>query len=190
MTQSLNFKTISIIGAAVLVAVVIMSIFSMNIGAHNREAELRALFEAKQQETKINYDAAWKIIAEVAEVPTQYSQDFKDAYTSIVSSDKGVSTGTVKGLFAVATGMNPPQLDPSLYKAVQNAVISQRTKMANQQAALLDVKREHDKLRTTWPSSMFLGGVKPLEAKTVTSTKTEAAFESGRDDDVGLYKKK
>jgi hypothetical protein len=67
---------------------------------------------------------------------------------------------------------------------VQNAIEGQRTNFANDQKQMLDIKREHDTLRTTFPGSIFLGNVKELEIKLVTSTRTENAFSTGKDDEV------
>jgi hypothetical protein len=161
----------------------------MSVGYRNQEVSLRSQFNAVQNANKVDYDAMWKIIQEVAEVPTQYSDDFKNAYSSILASGSGTSQNTIRGLFATATGMRAPQLDSSLYRKVQDTIEAERTKFANAQISLLDIKRQHDQLRLSWPASIFIGGVTPLEAKLVTSTRTEQSFETGRDDNVGVYKK-
>lgn len=162
-------------------------LFSTSISLNNREAALRAQFNAKQQASTVDYDAMWKIISQTAQVPKQYSADFKDAYSGIIQSGSGTDSNAVRSLFAVATGMKPPVLDSSLYRKVQDVIESERTKFANTQKSLLDIKREHDSLRTTWPGTMFVHTT-PLEVKLVTSTKTQKAFETGVDDDTNLFK--
>lgn len=179
--------TLGLSGA--VVGIVVLVWFFMGIGVRNTEAGLRAQFNAKQEGNKSGYDAMYKIINQTAQVPEQYSQDFKDAYSAVL--DAGAGSGTdqnaVRNLFAVATGMRVPQLDSSLYRKVQDVVESQRTLFNRIQLELLDIKREHDTLRTTVPGKWFVGGVEELRAKIVTSTKTERAFETGKDDDVNLF---
>lgn len=187
LKNATTLLTLTVIG--LIIAVPILWYIFTGIGVRNTEATLRAQFVAVQNANKVDYDAMWKIISSTAEVPTQYSNDFKDAYSTIIASGQNTDSNSVKSLFAVATGMRPPQLDSSLYRKVQDVIESERTKFANSQKQQLDVKREHDKLRTTFPSSLFVGGVAPLEVKLVTSSKTEKAFETGKDDDVSIYNK-
>ena len=163
--------------------------FSSSISYRNQEIALRSRFEATQNSNKVNYDAMWKIISGVAEVPQQYSKDFKDAYSSILASGANTSNNSIRGLFATATGMKVPELNPGLYAKVQNVIEAERTKFANNQRELLDIKREHDKLRQSIPASWFIGSTAPLEAKLVTSTRTEKSFDTGVDDDASVFKK-
>jgi hypothetical protein len=176
---------------ALVSAVILIGIwwFTSNISYRNQEVALRSKFNATQSSNKVNYDAMWKIISGVAEVPQQYSQDFKDAYSSILASGSNTSNNSIRGLFATAAGMKVPELNPSLYAKVQNVIEAERTKFANNQRELLDIKREHDKLCQSFPGSLFLGGVTPLEAKLVTSTRTEKSFDTGVDDDASVFKK-
>jgi hypothetical protein len=176
---------------AAIVVVCVAGIYLLTgVSIRNEEASLRAQFAAVQSANTVDYDAMWKIIGQTAQVPAQYSKDFRDAYTSILSGNGAADNGTVRNLFAVAAGMRPPQLDPSIYRKVQDVIESERTKFANAQKQLLDIKREHDRLRTTFPGSMFVGAAAPLEAKLVTSSRTEKAFDSGKDDDTDLFGKR
>ena len=183
-------KTLLNIGAigAVVGMVVLWYIFT-GIGVRNQEATLRANFTAIQTGNKVDYDAMWKIINQTSQVPTQYSKDFTEAYSKILQSSGGTDQNAVRNLFAVATGMKVPQLDSSLYRKVQDVIESQRTKFANAQKSQLAIKAEHDILRTTWPGSLFVGNLPPLVVQVVTSTRTENAFETGKDNDVNLFNK-
>lgn len=157
------------------------------ISYRNREKTLRANFVGVISSNKADFDAMWKIINQSSQVPEKYSEDFTKAYSTILASGKGTDQNAVKNLFAVATGMKMPQLDPSMYKEVQRVIESGRIRFANDQRMAAAMKAEHDALRTTWPGSMFLGNVKPLDLQLVTSTKTEEAFKTGKDDDTSLY---
>ena len=181
-------KFITAIVVASIVGIVGLWYILTGVGARNTEAALRATHQAVQKGNTVDYDAMWKIISQTAQVPKQYSEDFKNAYSSILASGGPANQSTVKNLFAVASGMKVPELDSSLYRKVQDVIESERTKFANAQKQLLDIEREHTKLRTTFPSNLFVGDVKPLESKLVTSTKTDKAFETGKDDETDLFK--
>lgn len=185
----MNSKQITGLVVGAIAAIILLWWVFAGIGVRNAEAGLRAQFSAVQKANTVDYDAMWKIISQTAQVPQQYSEDFKSAYTSILSAGGPSNDSAVKNLFAVAAGMRVPQLDASIYRKVQDVVESERTKFANAQKQLLDIKREHDKLRTTFPGYLFVGGATPLEAKLVTSSKTEKAFETGKDDDTKVFAK-
>ena len=187
----MNKTTITIVVTAVsALALLFLTWFFMSISYTNREAELRSLYTNSLYKNEAGYDAMWKIINQTSQVPKQYSQDFKDAYTSMLSAGNGTDgSSAMKNLFAVASGMNPPKLDSSLYRKVQDVIESERTKFLNAQNDVLAIKNEHDILRTTFPGKLFVGNVKPLPKVIVTSTKTNEAFQTGRDDDVELFKK-
>ena len=184
----MDSKKITALVAGIVVGVIALWFVFGGIGYRNAEARLRAQFAAVQKANTVDYDAMWKIIAQTAQVPKQYSADFKDAYTSILASGGPAGESTIKNLFAVAAGMKPPQLDASLYRKVQDVIESERTKFANAQKQLLDIKREHDALRTTFPGTLFVGGAAELQVRLVTSTATERAFETGKDDNTELFK--
>lgn len=185
MKPTIKHATIGSI-AAIAIVFAIWYVLA-GIGYRNREASLRATFNNTMTANRVDYDAAWKIIAQTSQVPTKYSEDFQRAYTAIVAAGGNTDQNAVKNLFAVATGMRPPQLDSSLYRKVQDEVDAQRTKFANAQKDALAIKNEHDTLRTTWPGTWFVGSAKPLEMQTVTSTRTDRAFETGKDDQVDLF---
>jgi hypothetical protein len=56
------------------------------------------------------------------------------------------------------------------------------------QKELIDYKREHDDLRMKFPSRIFLKNVQEIKIIIITSSKTKKTFESGEDNDVGVFK--
>jgi hypothetical protein len=70
-------------------------------------------------------------------------------------------------------------------------IVSQRDGFKFRQKEILDYKREHDNLLTTFPNIMFASilGRNKIDVVIVTSTRTEDAFRSGKDDDVNLFNK-
>ena len=82
-----------------------------------------------------------------------------------------------------------PEFDSKIYMKLMTSIEANRKEFMHAQTEMLDMKREHDNLRTTAPSMWFIPD-KEVTVKIVTSTKTERVFESGKDDDVQLFKKK
>jgi hypothetical protein len=68
-----------------------------------------------------------------------------------------------------------------------NIIVSQRDGFKFRQKELLDLKREHDNLIDLFPSSLFVGSRGKIDVIIVTSTRTEEAFKSGKDDDTKLF---
>jgi hypothetical protein len=184
-----NMKLITISAIASIVLFVGGWYVFGGIGYRNEAVRLETRFNALNDSVnKIDYDRMLKTINQVAQVPTQYSEDFKQAYTSILAAGDKTDSNAVRNMFAMATGMKPPQLDSSLYRKVQDVVESERARFAETQRQATDVKREYDTLCSTWPGSLFVHQ-KTLTVKLVTSTKTERAFETGKDDDTKLFRK-
>jgi len=84
-----------------------------------------------------------------------------------------------------------PNVDLSVYKNLQNIIVGSRDSFTMRQKELLDLKREHDKLLRSFPSNILFGmlGIKEMSVTIITSSKTQEAFKTGKDDDVELFKK-
>lgn len=182
--SSITLKIISVC----VVLTILLWYFMTGITIRNLHESNVATFNAIQSSNKVDYDSMWKIISQSAQVPKQYSSDFTKAYSAILHGT-GDTKEAVNSLFVAGIGMKPPQLDSSLYKELQQQIEAQRLKFENAQKNLLDVKREDDKLRTTFPGNLYLGNVAPLEAQLVTSTRTEQSFATGKDDSIQVFEK-
>lgn len=180
-TSKSSTSQIVAISSLLIVLVLMAWYFLAGLGYRNREATLRSQFSAVMAGNKVDYDAMWKIITENFQVAQVERETFANTYEKIVKTNDAQSGQTVPGLL-LAVGLRPPQVDSALYRKVQDEISSQRTKFSNAQKDALDIKREHDTLRTTWPGSMFVGDRAALVVQLVTSTRTEKAFETGKDD--------
>ena len=169
---------------ALFAGLVLLGLF---VSYGNKEVALRTQFEAQQMANTVVYDKVWKVIQQKAGVSDQYADKFKEIYTDIMDARYGSGDGTLMKWIQESN----PQFDAGLYKDLSLAIESNRTEFATVQKKLIDIKREHDNLRMMIPSSIFLGikGVKELEMKLVTSTRTEKAFDTGKDDDIELFNK-
>ena len=82
-----------------------------------------------------------------------------------------------------------PNFDVSLYKDLSSSIEAERTGFFMEQKKLIDLDREHKVLRQKWPSSMFIGSRADVEFTIITSDKTEAIYEAGKENDVNVFGK-
>jgi len=184
------------ISIALVIVLVILGVGACGIGllgmvfitTMNTDARLVNQFKAKQTENQVVYDKFWKTLqqkAGIAQLGADQQTDFFNKIMSARYEDKD------NVLVNMITEQNPT-FDMSLMKDLSLSVEALRAEFATHQTRLIDLKREHDNLRTLFPSSIVLAilGVKELEMDLVTSTRTKGAFETGKDDDVQLFEKK
>ena len=183
----MSIKSIST--TAIIIAVIFITIvyFTMSWSTKNREVELRNAATAQQLANKNIKDKTWKTVAEKAQISEKYANDFSKIYNDIM--DKRYSGNNDNLLFKWIQEHNPT-FSTELYKDLADAIESNRAEFARVQNRLIDIKREHDNLRMKVPSKWFVGTVTILEIQIVTSTKTEKMFETGKEDDIDLFKKK
>lgn len=175
----------AIIGGAIFVILLVI----LGVGAvayfsySNQEVALRNRLVAEQKATEVQFDATWKIIQQSFGVASSYKDGFKEVYVAMM---EGRYAGKDPIFNFVQESSNGANFDSSLYATVQRQIEGQRLTFASQQKKLIDLKREHDNLRTLFPGSLFLGSRPEFELRIVTSGKTDAAFATGKEDDISL----
>src|SRR3972149_3482116 len=131
---------------------------SKNIDTDNTEVDLSTAIVAKKSDQEATVDNMWKIISGKAQVATQYKDAFYAAVPQLVEGRKGAGE-----MMKWITESNPT-FDVSLYKDVMASIDIERNAFLTVQRQLMDLKREHDKLRKRWPSKWFINDdVKELE---------------------------
>lgn len=157
------------------------------ISSNNIEVGLRNQFNAQQKTNESSFDKTWKVIQQSAQVPEHERESFRKTYVEIMQATKGVA-----GNGQLASFFNQAQINISgdLFQKLMTTIESQRESFHRDQQKLLDIKRRHDDVRTKFPSSFFVGGRPELEAKIVTSDKTDEAFNTGKDNDINLFEDK
>jgi len=156
----------------------------MYVSYSNSEVRLRNQVTAQQKSNEAVFDNTWKIISQQAQIADQYKEAFKKIYPDLMAGRYGNARGGA--LMSFITESNPT-FDVKLYEKVANSVEAQRTVFTNEQRKLIDIKREHDNVRTTFPGSFFVGSRAEVQIVIVTSSKTDAAFKAGKDDDTVLF---
>lgn len=168
-----------------LLAVVLglgISVSLMFVNYSNSEIRLRNQISATQKSNEAVFDTTWKIVKQQCSIADKYKDSFKEIYGSIMSERYSKGDGS---LMKWITESNP-QFDIRLYEKVSNSIEAQRLTFLVAQKQLIDLKREHDNMRTVFPGSLFLSGRPEIKISIVTSGKTDDAFKSGKEDDVTL----
>lgn len=156
-----------------------------NIDTDNQEVDLSTAITAKKTDQEATFDKMWKVLNQKAQVADQYKEAFKEIYPKLIEGRYSQGDGS---LMKWITESNPT-FDVSLYKDVMNSIEVERNGFLTTQRQLMDLKREHDKLRKQWPSKWFINDdVKEIEIQIVSSTHAKEVIKSGKDDDVDLFK--
>lgn len=172
------------IGGVVLGFLLIIGMYWMS--CTRSEVQLRNRVVAQQDVNKASHDTMWKILRDKAGVTSEYKEAFNEIYPKLIAGryqDR-------QQLLAQFVKEANPKFDTSLYKDLMASIEAERHTFLREQKKLRDLKREHDTLLDQPPSSWFLSGRPHVEVVIVTSTSTEEAFESGRDDEPLFPKKK
>jgi len=176
-----------LIGLLVVVGFLGVMGVSMYFSISNQEVSLRNEVKAQQENLKVVFDATWKIIQQQANVADEYKDAFAKIYPALMEGRYGNKRG---GALLSFIKESNPEFSTKLYEKVSESIEAQRINFANEQKKLIDLKREHDNLRQTFPSSLVCSSRPEIVLEIVTSTKTDKAFETGKDDDVKLFGKK
>lgn len=166
---------------------IIMIITFMYIGYNNKSIDLQNSIKAHQESCKVTFDETWKTIQQTAQVTDKYAEDFKTAYTSLMS---GRYEGGIGKFMGMITESNP-NLEKEIYTNLQNTIKSARTKFANEQKMLIDKNRTYNTLRQQIPGVWFLSNsIKhpDINIVVVTSTGTNEIYSNGYEDNIELFK--
>jgi hypothetical protein len=168
---------------AAIVVVAVVSVVGMYFSYSNQEVALRQQVKAQQTAIEAVFDNTWKIISQKAQVADKYKKAFAQIYPKLMEGRYGTSRGGA--MWSWIQEQNPT-FDTSLYASLSNAIEAQRTIFTDAQIRLVDLKREHDTLRGTYPARWFVGNRPEIVIAIVTSTRTGKAFATGKDDDVSV----
>jgi len=176
------------LGVVGVIVIGVIMMVSYIIGTLNQEMAIRTTIEAKQIDSKNQFDNMWKKISQVAQVTDAQKNALMDIFNGYAKARTGNGGG---GEVMKWVQESCPNVDTSTFKNLQNIITGSRDAFTMRQTELLDLNREHEKLIRTIPSSiicsMFNRG--PINVVIVTSSKTEKSFETGKDDDVNVFQR-
>jgi hypothetical protein len=165
--------------AAVLVGIGLISYLTIS----NSEIKTRNLALAEQENCEIYFDKMWKILKQQAGVADQYKTAFKEIYPELIEGR--YSNGGGKMMQWVQE--HNPKFDASMYNKLMNSIEAQREGYFVQQKKLIDIKRTHDNLLMTAPSSWFVGSRSALEINIIKAAKTKDIYSKGEENDIDLF---
>lgn len=187
-------KTIGIVaavlgGLAVFAALILAAVV---ISTRNRAVSLKVQYDSKLTANNATFDNMWKKIKGAAEVTDAQKDALKDilvGYAQARSQPGGNRDGSLAKWIHEAV----PNVDTSTFNNLQNIIVGSRDSWTFNQLELVDIANEYNRMLQVFPSNVILhafGMTEPIKAKIITSTKTEQAFATGKDDDTAVFQRK
>jgi len=187
-------KGLAIFGTIAVVFGLIM--FFSYTGANDKEIKLRSLTTSQEEVCKANFDKMYKVIAQTAQVPSEFMKQSKEAFKEIYipimegrySNDRGGA------LMSWITESNP-QFDLNaigkLYERLQIVIESNREEFFNEQKKLIDYQREHHNFINSWWNKNIWGLASrgEIDIHIITSAKTKEVYATGEDNDIEVFNK-
>lgn len=171
------------------------------ISFYNEAVQMENATRAQFQQNKNDYDNFWKSIQEMAQVPSQYKDDFQSVLVGNTEARYGDDGSQASMQWLREHAIN---FDASQYQRLMSAIEAGRGDFEKNQKALLDQQRRYRDHTQSFFGRMWAslsGFPKPvlgedvptkdldgdskltvLDWPIVTSSKTEGAFAEGRDD--------
>ena len=164
----------------------IILIGGLYVSYSNSEVRQRNLIVAKQKDNQSEFNNMITKISQVAQVSQEQMKYIKDIIIGNATA-RGGSGGTLAKFVHEAV----PNLDVSsqTFRDLVNVITASRDAFTMRQKELLDLKRVHDNMIDTLPSSFFVGGRGKINVIVVTSTRAEEAYKTGKDDDISVFNK-
>jgi len=174
-------------GFVVIVLLMIAMVGGMFVSYSNQEATLRTAIEAKQKDNTSEFDNMFKKISQVAQVSEKQMAVLKDIFVSYADARTSDNAGQMMNWVQESI----PNVDTTTMNNLMNVITASRDSWTMRQKELVDLSREHTLLLRKFPSSLVLSilGRKPIDITIVTSSRTDKAFATGKDDDTDVFSK-
>ena len=155
------------------------------VGTYNGAATLRNQYTSKVSANEASFDNMWKKIQQTSQVPEAQKNAFREIFESYASARTGPNGG---GSVMNWIKESIPSPDLSLYKDLMNIITGSRDEWTRNQIELVSISNEYNQRLSVFPSNILLGlfGFQKIDPKVITSSRTENAFKSGKDNDVNL----
>ncbi len=177
---------LSLIVAAVILAAVCITALVYGIGVYNTAGTLKNQYEAKLKANTASFDNMFKTISQNVQVTDKQKDALKEIFTSYATAR--TTGGSEDGSLMKWVQESIPNVDTSVYKTLMNTITSSRESWTMRQIEIVDIARQYNEPFNKIPTNFLLPlfGYQKIDAKVITSSRTEKAFETGRDDDVKL----
>jgi len=178
---------------AAIVIVVVVVLFGAVLGGCtvstlNKENGIRQTILTKQKDNKSQMDAMWKTIEQTAQVSKAQKDALVEIYSGYANARAGGGAGDTDRRLMTWVKEAVPNANPDTFRTLQNIIVSQREGFAMRQKELLDLSREHNTILGNIVEGTVckMFGRNAIEVTIVTSSRTENAFETGKDDNTTL----
>lgn len=182
-----NKKTSLYVGIAIGAILLIgyLTYTMIKISSKNKEVGLRTLVEGQQDVCKGNFDKMFKSIQQVAKVTEEAKNTFKEIYPEII---KGRYEND-NGLIMKWVQESNPTFDFKLYDKLMDVIIDSRNEFFQEQKKLVSYAKQHKAFIGKWPNTMFFEPTDTVAYKIITSTNTEKVYQTGKEDDLEMFKR-
>jgi hypothetical protein len=187
MNKNMNKSLLALLGIVGTGILLVVILLVMCISFHNKDTGLRIQQITKQTDNRSEMDAMWKIIDQSAQVTVMQKNALMDIFTSYAEGRTG-GNGNASLMKWIQEAI--PNVDQTTYTKLMNTITAQREGFKFRQKELLDIKRERDTNLDRFPgvllASICPGDHKKIDVVIVTSSRTEEAFKTGKDDNTTL----
>lgn len=155
------------------------------VGTYNDEAALKNQYDSKVSANEASFDNMWKKIQQTSQVPDAQKNAFREIFEGYAKARSGNGNGgSVMNWIKEAI----PNVKLDLYKNLLNIITGSRDEWTRNQIELVSISNQYNLKLSVFPSNFLLHalGFQKIDPKVITSTRTDAAFKTGKDDDVDL----
>lgn len=151
---------------------------------YNTQSSLKNTYESKIVANRAVFDNTYKKIDQSSQATQAQKNALKEIFTSYAEGRAGNGGGSL----ATSVREAIPAVDVSIYKSLMNVIIGARDEFTANQIHLVSIAEQYNKHLAVQPSGFILGmfGFTKIDAKIITSTRTENVYATGKDDDVQL----
>ena len=155
------------------------------MGTYNEAASLKNQYTSKVSANEASFDNMWKKIQQTAQVPEAQKNAFREVFENYAAARTGTGGG---GSLMNWIKEAIPNVDLSIYKDLMNTITGSRDEWTRNQIELVSISNEYNQRLSVFPSNLVLRmfGFEKIVPKIITSSRTDKAFSTGKDDDVDL----
>lgn len=167
------------------VALLGVGLVAWGIGTYNEAASQKNLYNMKVKDNTSEFDNMAKQIFQAIGIADTKKESFKEVYGLWAKSGTPEDSGKMMLWLKQAT---PDLKGMDIYDKAMDIMVGSRNGWTMRQKELVQIATTYNDSMVRFPKGPFLKlfGFELIDPKVITSSRTEKAFETGKDDDVGL----